>query len=69
MYECKSDVWIWTELAKRMEFGEHFTKTEEEWCDYMLNQENPKIAGITVESLKNAGGIIRANVPKEEACV
>jgi len=65
MYECKSDVWVWTELAKRMGFGEHFTKTEEEWIEYQLDQTNPYIKGITLERLKKEGGIIRANVPKE----
>lgn len=47
--EARSDVWIFTELAKRMGLGEHFKRTPREWIEYALKPF--KKQGITLERL------------------
>lgn len=49
--EVKSDLWIWTELARRLGFGEEFEFTREELIDRGLSKV--KDFGITYEALKN----------------
>ncbi|MGG0717561.1 molybdopterin-dependent oxidoreductase [Robertmurraya massiliosenegalensis] len=48
--EVQSDLWIWTELAKRLGFGEEFAYTREEWIEKGLGALQEK--GITLEKLK-----------------
>ncbi|MBD8071250.1 molybdopterin-dependent oxidoreductase [Bacillus sp. PS06] len=48
--EAKSDLWIWTELAKRLGFGEDFNYSKEEWIEMGLGGLQEK--GITLEKLK-----------------
>ncbi|MGI1659718.1 MAG: molybdopterin-containing oxidoreductase family protein [Desulfitobacterium sp.] len=50
--EAQSDGWIYTELAKRLGFGELFDKTEEEWIDIVMSK-----TGLTVESLRKSGPV------------
>jgi anaerobic selenocysteine-containing dehydrogenase len=50
MWESKSDVWIYTELAKRLGFGDLFTMTDEQYIDYMLEP-----TGLTVKKLREEG--------------
>lgn len=50
--EARSDGWIYTELAKRLGFGELFNKTEEEWVNTVLEP-----TGLTVESLRESGPV------------
>lgn len=50
LYEAKSDTWIFTELAKRMGFGDLFTMTEEDYLNTML-----KPMGLTVAALREKG--------------
>ncbi|WP_042354573.1 molybdopterin-dependent oxidoreductase [Bacillus rubiinfantis] len=51
--EVKSEVWIWTELAKMLGFGDEFAYTREEWLNITLK---PLVAkGITLEKLKKTG--------------
>lgn len=57
--EAQSDGWIYTELAKRLGFGEYFDKTEEEWIDVVLEQ-----TGLTVESLRKSGPVYQWSDPK-----
>lgn len=57
--EAKSDTWIYTELAKRMGFGELFNKTEEEWVDEILEP-----TGLSVESLRKSGPVWIWSDPK-----
>lgn len=59
MWESQSDTWIYTELAKRLGFGDLFDKTEEEWIDDML-----KNTGLTVESLRASGPVWIWSDPK-----
>lgn len=48
--EAKPDLWIWTELAKRLGFGEDFAYTPEEWLEMLLEPLNKD--GLTLDSLK-----------------
>jgi anaerobic selenocysteine-containing dehydrogenase len=67
MYECKPPMYLWSELGKRLGFGEYFDKTFEEWVDIKFNSKDPSIAGIdpplTYERLKKEK-MIRANIPR-----
>jgi anaerobic selenocysteine-containing dehydrogenase len=51
--EAKSDLWIWTELAKRLGFGHEFDYTTEQWID--LGIQSLKEQGFTFEKLKQEG--------------
>jgi anaerobic selenocysteine-containing dehydrogenase len=51
--EAKSDLWIWTELAKRLGFGHEFDFTTEQWID--LGIHSLKAHGFTLEKLKQEG--------------
>jgi anaerobic selenocysteine-containing dehydrogenase len=48
--EAKSDLWIWSELAKRLGFGEQFELTHEQLLNIGLGSLKEK--GITIERLK-----------------
>lgn len=48
--EAKSDLWIWTELAKRLGFGEDFNFTRDEWLKMFLEPLEEK--GVTLDKLK-----------------
>ncbi|THE10843.1 oxidoreductase [Bacillus timonensis] len=48
--EAKSDVWIWTELAKRLGFGEDFDYTREEFIKMGLGSLQDE--GITFDIIK-----------------
>jgi anaerobic selenocysteine-containing dehydrogenase len=51
--EAKSDIWIWTELAKRLGFGHEFDFTTEQWID--LGIQSLKEHGFSLEKLKHEG--------------
>ena len=59
MWESKPDSWIFTELAKRLGFGEYFNKTDEEWINYVLQP-----TGLTVDSLRKTGPVWAWSDPK-----
>jgi anaerobic selenocysteine-containing dehydrogenase len=48
--EAKSDLWIWTELAKRLGFGKDFDFSIEQWIE--LGMENLNEHGISLEKLR-----------------
>ncbi|MEH7176267.1 molybdopterin-dependent oxidoreductase [Neobacillus vireti] len=48
--EAKSDLWIWTQLANRLGFGEDFAFSREQWMEMALESLAKK--GITFEQLK-----------------
>lgn len=50
--EAKSDLWIWTELAKRLGFGSDFDFTTEQWLEMGL--ENLNKVGITLEKFRQS---------------
>lgn len=56
-------VQMFSELARRLGFGEYFDKTDEEWVEVMLQSEHPFVKGITVAELKSNGGMVAARVP------
>ncbi|WP_160725996.1 molybdopterin-dependent oxidoreductase [Bacillus sp. USDA818B3_A] len=49
--EAKPDLWIWTQLAERLGFGEDFSFTRDEWLKMTLKPLAG--AGITLEKLKD----------------
>ncbi len=51
--EAKSDLWIWTELAKRLGFGEEFDFTSEEWVEMGLGELKDR--GMTLDKLREKG--------------
>ena len=66
--EAKNANYLFSGLAKRLGIGEWFDKTDEEWLDMKLDTEYPPIAMIepklTVQSLKDAGGMVRMMIPE-----
>jgi anaerobic selenocysteine-containing dehydrogenase len=48
--EAKSDLWIWTQLAERLGFGEDFHFSREQWFKMALESLEEK--GVTLEKLK-----------------
>jgi anaerobic selenocysteine-containing dehydrogenase len=52
LWEARSDTWIYTELAKRLGFGDLFDKSEEEWIDELLVN-----TGLTAQSLRESGPV------------
>ncbi|WP_059171623.1 molybdopterin-dependent oxidoreductase [Bacillus sp. FJAT-27445] len=49
--EAKPDLWIWTELANRLGFGEEFAYTPEQWLEMYLEPLNKE--GLTLDSLRD----------------
>ncbi|MEO2075769.1 MAG: molybdopterin-dependent oxidoreductase [Bacillus sp. (in: firmicutes)] len=47
--ETRSDLWIWTELARRLGFGEDFDFSREEWLKMTFQSLEQK--GVTLEAL------------------
>lgn len=66
--EARDPTYLYSELARRVGFGEYFDKTAEEWIDLRLATDYPPIATIeppvTVQRLKQEK-VVRANVPEE----
>lgn len=66
LYESRDNYELWTELGKRLGFGDYFKNTPEEYISMMLNSKDPTVAGITppltLERLKQAK-YVRPNVP------
>ena len=52
LYESKSELEIFTELAQRMGLGEFFDKSAEEYMEMLLSSPHPSMEGITLEKLK-----------------
>lgn len=48
--EAKSDLWIWTELANRLGFGEDFNYSRDEWMTMAIQHLEGK--GITLQTFK-----------------
>ncbi|AZU64775.1 molybdopterin-dependent oxidoreductase [Neobacillus mesonae] len=48
--KVQSDLWIWTELAQRLGFGEDFNFTRDEWLNMTLKPLKDK--GLSLEKLK-----------------
>ncbi|MFH2044687.1 MAG: molybdopterin-dependent oxidoreductase [Pseudomonadota bacterium] len=52
LYETKPDFMIAAELAKKMDLGEYFNKSEEQYLDEILAAPHPLLEGISLERLK-----------------
>ncbi|MDN3017825.1 molybdopterin-dependent oxidoreductase [Paenibacillus sp. BSR1-1] len=50
--EAKSDLWIWTQLAERLGFGEEFSYSRDQFLEMTLKPLAPY--GITLQKLKEA---------------
>ncbi|MEH7014407.1 molybdopterin-dependent oxidoreductase [Neobacillus niacini] len=48
--EAKSDLWIWTQLAKRLGFGDDFQFSRKQWLEMSFQSLSEK--GITIDELK-----------------
>lgn len=48
--EAKSDLWIWTQLAERLGFGEDFQFSRDQWLEMSLQSLAEK--GLTIDELK-----------------
>lgn len=66
--ESRPPTYLWSELAKRLGYGQFFEKSTQEWLAIRLQSADPTIAGIspplTYERLKQEK-MVRANVPPE----
>ena len=66
MYECRPPIYFWSELARRLGYGEYFDKTIEEWLEFRLTSKDASITGIepplTLERLKKEK-MVQANIP------
>jgi molybdopterin-containing oxidoreductase family molybdopterin binding subunit len=57
LYECKSDLEIFTLLGRKMGAGEQWNKTSEEYIQLIFDDQNLRDAGITLERLKSEGSL------------
>ncbi|MDO8690742.1 MAG: molybdopterin-dependent oxidoreductase, partial [Dehalococcoidia bacterium] len=60
--ECKADIEIFGELARKMGLGEYFKNTTEQFLRDFLASGEPLLEGITLERLREEGAI-RLNLP------
>lgn len=51
--EAKTELWIWTELAKRLGFGEYFQYNTDEWLQ--IGTKSLKEQGFSLQQLKQQG--------------
>lgn len=58
--EAQSDLWIWTELAERLGFGEEFTYTREQFIEMGISSVIGK--DVTLETIKSKGHMKLPNV-------
>lgn len=54
LYESRSDLDIFTDLARRMGLGELFDKSSEEYIELLLSSGHPSMEGITLKKLKES---------------
>jgi anaerobic dimethyl sulfoxide reductase subunit A len=55
LYECKSDLAIFSLLASRVGFGEYFNQQPEDYIKLMLDSQKLRDMGVTYETLKRDG--------------
>jgi anaerobic dimethyl sulfoxide reductase subunit A len=63
LYECKSDLQIFSMLADKLGFGEYFNKTPEDYVRELLDTPRLHELGVTYESLKRDGAFRAAPSP------
>lgn len=62
LYETKSALEIWSEIARRVGLGKFFQQGPLDYMRVLLDSGHPSVAGITLERLEKEK-IIRGNVP------
>jgi anaerobic selenocysteine-containing dehydrogenase len=62
LYETKSALEIWSEIARRVGLGKFFQQGPQDYMSVLLDSGHPSVAGITLERLEKEK-IIRGNVP------
>jgi anaerobic selenocysteine-containing dehydrogenase len=55
LFECKSDLTIFSMLAEKLGFGEYFNKSPEDYIRLLLDTQKVRDLGVTYESLKKNG--------------
>jgi molybdopterin-containing oxidoreductase family molybdopterin binding subunit len=63
LFESKSDLEIFSMLAERLGFGDHFNKSPEEYIRLILDSQRLRDAGVTYEALKEKGAFRAAVSP------
>jgi anaerobic selenocysteine-containing dehydrogenase len=62
LYETKSALEIWSEIARRVGLGKYFRHGPRDYMKVLLDSSHPSVVGITLERLEKEK-IIRGNVP------
>jgi len=62
LYETKTALEIWSEIAHRVGLGEYFQQGPRDYMRVLLDSGHPSVANITLERLEKEK-IVRGNVP------
>jgi anaerobic selenocysteine-containing dehydrogenase len=62
LYETKSALEIWSEIARRVGLGDYFQQSPRDYMRMLLDSDDPSGKGITLERLEKEK-IVRGNVP------
>jgi molybdopterin-containing oxidoreductase family molybdopterin binding subunit len=62
LYETKSALEIWTEIARRVGLEKYFQQGPRDYMKTLLDSDHPSVAGITLERLEKEK-IVRGDVP------
>ena len=62
LYETKTALEIWSEIARRVGLGEYFQQGPRDYMRVLLDSGHPSVANITLERLEKEK-IVRGNVP------
>lgn len=65
LHESKSDFQIEKELAAKLGFGQYLPKTKEDYLRAVLDTKDPRLSGITLETLTANNCVMRMKVPTE----
>jgi anaerobic selenocysteine-containing dehydrogenase len=63
LYECKSDLAIFSLLASKLGFGEHFNQQPEDYIRSLLDSKTLRDMGVTYETLKRDGAFRAVPAP------
>ena len=66
LYETKSALDIWSELARRVGLGKYFEYTAQDYIRILLDSGHPSVAGITLEQLDKEKIVKSKQVSTEE---
>jgi molybdopterin-containing oxidoreductase family molybdopterin binding subunit len=63
LYECKSDLAIFSLLAAKLGFGDYFSRQPEDYIKLLLDSQKLRDMGVTYESLKRDGAFRAVPAP------